>query len=517
MGSLRRNILEIATFAYLIVMVWGGLVPFDLTFATSPLAASTWFGLPVESTHWADIASNVALYIPLGLLIRATLWKWGWWSGVSFLVSVLSCVVISYAIEFAQIYSAMRVSSAADFACNLAGGFVGVVSVSLVRSAGFAFADILWSSGHRWREGLLSRPSAVLAQVCAVGLLLAAASPFDLTFSPNLIYKSASQANWAPFDQHAGLSATITNTQAGVDGRSAARRSNDRWQRTLDYPMTVAGYLLLAVFTCRYLKKHCSVTGTRRTAWTIHACVLLAVFCFGVQLFVLSRSPDVTDIILALVGATVGVMIADRLTALWMNHQPTDSSSRVAILGTVCLCITAVIIARELSPFRFAFGAEQIGQQLQQAEILPLRMYQTARLPVAAHDILSKLGRFALLGGLFVAWRSRAAFDKNMGRLPQAVAVFGVLVLGMEVCQLFLPARTPSVTDVLLAGAGVATGVVLLRTFVGIHAMARQEQEAIAEQPLFNVAFDETLPTPTEPPVPAERVQESPLIQERTP
>jgi VanZ family protein len=507
---LRRNILEVVTAAYALVVLWGGLVPFDFSLHPHAFNGQFWFGLPVQPPHWADLASNAALFLPLGALIRATLWKRGWWPIVSLVVSIAICAAMTYGIEVTQLASQKRVSSAADFGANLLGALAGVVLMTFARSAGFVFRDALWSVSRRWRESLIERPSAVMAQLCAVFLFLSAVSPFDVTFAPNLVYESVSESHLIPFTNDARLSATITNTRGDADGRSESRQRNDRWQRTFDYASTAAGFGLLAILICHYLKNHCKVIGRQRALWCLQACLLLALFSSGAQLFVLSRSLDTTDILMALVGASMGMMVADRCAMAWARTGGGgQSSNRVTLLRAACVTLFVAVIARELAPFQFAVDSLHVRGQLGDVELLPFKAYQTARLPVAVEDILAKFCRLALLGAALTAWRCRGKFSKDMGRLDWAAMGVGALVAALEVLQILLPARTPAMTDVLLAVVGAASGVALLRMAVAIRISVETYTFSTIDQPLFNVTFDdadtapqERVPTSDEPSAP---------------
>lgn len=499
MHWLRRNFLEVLTAGYALVVLWGGLVPFDFSLQGTAFVGQWWFGLPVQPPHWTDIAANVALFLPLGALVRATLWKRGWWPPLSLIVGVLFCSVMTYGIEVTQLLSEKRISSAADFGANLLGALAGVVLVTLIRSAGFVFRDMLWSVGRRFRESLVERPSAVLAQLCAACLFLAAVSPFDLTFAPDLVYRSVSESHLVPFTSDARLSSTITSTQTDVDGRSESRRRNDRWQRSLDHASTAAGFGLLAILICHYLKNHCKVVGRQRAVWCLQACGLLALFSSGAQLFVLSRSLDTTDILMALVGASFGIMVADRCAMMWARaFDEGESADRVTLLRVGCAVMLVVIVARELAPFHFATDTAHVRAQLGDVELLPFKSYQTARLPIAVEDILAKLGRLALFGAALTAWRSGGRFTRDMGSIKRAAIGVGVMVAALEAIQVFLPARTPAMTDVLLAVVGASAVVALLRMAVVVSAMAREYAYSTLDQPIFNVTFDEDAPAPKE-------------------
>ena len=76
---IRRHLLETMTLLYLVPMAWVGLVPFDFqSQIPAPIEAATGLGLPQATAHLTDVLSNIALYLPLGLLIRLTLMHRGW-------------------------------------------------------------------------------------------------------------------------------------------------------------------------------------------------------------------------------------------------------------------------------------------------------------------------------------------------------------------------------------------------------------------------------------------------------
>jgi VanZ family protein len=502
MSYVRRHILEVLLALYALPLLWVGLVPFD--YAVGPVSGTphdTWWGLPVVATHLPDNLANIALFIPLGLLTRLILIRRRRGVVMSVTGTILLAGVMSYAIEQAQIYSASRISSAADFGYNLIGAIVGALASSMV----LLVADTIHALGRRARdrlaEAIINRPSAVLAQICAVFLFLAAVAPFDITFSANRLYESLRAARLTPFAADTRLSHAVYAGSPADPAYQAELAARDRWQLHLDYAWTFAGYLVLGVLIARYLRRHCNVQGVRRAAWTVCAGLLLAVAGTAAQIFIISRVIDVTEVVLALAGISIGLMLSETFVTVWQGNASRRGSSpqrRSRVLAGMLVVCAAYTAARELAPFVPDTSAASIRGQLGNSEWMPFSTYQRAKLPMAIDDLLGKLARFGAIGCLWAALQACRGTSRRRYEAMAMGAIAAAAVSILECAQVLLPSRFPSITDVLIGFCGAAAGVVAMRLATVLVNELSTPRAGEIEPVRYDVTFGDAFPAPIE-------------------
>jgi len=493
----RHHVLEALVALYLVPVFWGGLVPFDFgREVMSTNATDTWLALPVTERHFPDMASNVALYLPLGFLVCLWLRKRRWGGLASLAGTVLAGAALSYVVEYSQVYSLSRVSSASDFTCNVVGMLVGGALASLVRLAGAVSGERAPNLSERWRRCIRSGSAGILAGGMAAVLFLASVAPFDVTFSPNRVVQSAKEARFDLFSTEAKLSPAVQKPVAGGEARAHYRAARDRWQLRMDYLVTGAGYALLAVLLCRHLSSRCALVGMSRTVTVLSACGMLAVASCAARLFIISRTVEVTHVVVALVGALCGLALADAVIRAWAPGGSVGEAGMPAgrrrLVTRLLVGWCLLIVARQGAPFMPDFSRESTGQQIKAAEWIPLRVYERALLPVSLDDMLSKVGRYSLLGVLVCLWRWSRSVGKEASVFKTA-AVVGVAVAALEGAQIVLPSRVVSLTEVLIATVGAGSGVVSFRL---VRAYLASERAAAEDRVLFNVELGEGHPVP---------------------
>ncbi len=154
------------------LIVFGSLYPFSFAaVGTSPIDLLR--GLTFAGTTRSDVAANVLLYLPLGACLAWLLApRHGGLAAV--VAATLAAALLSFAIEFAQLYETRRVASLADLACNAAGAFAGACFALATARAQFR----LHSSPF---AGVLRHPVAAALLLSWIGYRLA---PFAPVFDP---------------------------------------------------------------------------------------------------------------------------------------------------------------------------------------------------------------------------------------------------------------------------------------------------------------------------------------------
>lgn len=163
------------------------------------------------------------------------------------------------------------------------------------------------------------------------------------------------------------------------------------------------------------------------------------------KVFFVSRSPDVANAIVGVAGAAFGALVPPVILA-----TPTPWIRRAALAPLS----VALLAWAELTPFAFALSGVRVSAGVSRIEWLPFVAYFYGD----PRRVLLDLGDKALLSG-FVA----LAVARLARRLTVGVAVAGLSGLVLEAAQVLTPARTPSVTDVVIFIAGGFIGSAAVR------------------------------------------------------
>lgn len=174
-----------AAFLFMAFAVWGSLFPFDVRpLPAADALALFWSAWQTGPASWSrsDFASNVILFIPIGLFVSATI-DTSWprlrhWSVVAVLVLA---TLLSGVLEFAQALVPWRTSSIVDVVAETIGASAGVI-MWRVASPGI---DASVATAHRFVRHASYVDRALLAYCALFGL--AWLLPFDFTLRPDEI------------------------------------------------------------------------------------------------------------------------------------------------------------------------------------------------------------------------------------------------------------------------------------------------------------------------------------------
>ena len=398
---------------FLAFAVYGSLVPFD--FRPVPLSEAfsryraAWL-IPVRVVSRSDWLSNILLFIPAGFLLS------GWLAVdrprrsllVAACVIPLVSVALSSAIEFAQVYFPTRTVSLRDVVAETIGGSLG-------GCLWLAFGRRLTAKARARADGGSSR-AAWLLPAYLLALLLSRVMPLDLTISPGELHGKykAGMIAVRPF------AALASNPVAAV-GRLADEASS----------FLVAGLLLGRA------------AGLRPSGGRL-------VFAFGLaiagsvevaQLFVASRRFDSTDVIVGSL-AVLGGWAAARATLGEPDPRRTGRARLALLVGWLGLAV-----ASSWSPFDFEVAPKNWSSKASAISPLPFVDYYRGSVWVAADQIFRKATLFFPLGMV-------------LGRGPRVTFLAATgLAIFLEFGQFALPARVPSLTDVVVEMGGAWAGL----------------------------------------------------------
>ena len=399
-------------------IVYGTMLPFD--FSASGERVRERLRLLAEHP-WrigsrTDLASNVLLFMPWGFLLAVSMAGRGTSFAAALILAVLGGASLSAGVELAQLYAPSRTASVVDLATNALGSALGAL-------IGWPAARWIWPGlSMRIRQIVASRPLAACALATAAGLAFAALAPFDVSLDVGDLKAAVAKARPIPF-----------GPPLRGPGPSAKPWS---WAGELLSWTLVGGLIALAA-------RESGWRGARALAGVVALSGILSLAFEAVQIVIPSREIDMTSVVLALLGAAVGASVVGR------------SASRAARRWiTPALWIWVCIVALSAwTPPSFAWARPP---SVRPEWFVPFWSYYERTSVEDLADLLGQVLAFVPLGALLAARSSR--------RSVAGAALIGLgCGLVLELGQIFLPARTAEVTDVLAAAVGASLGTALWR------------------------------------------------------
>ncbi len=417
--------------ASVVFVVYGSLVPLNfqplpweqavaqfLSFAANDLAGGS----------RVDKASNVLLTIPVAFAAAQWLLPGRSTAAAMFLRMVIATGVLLMAmgVEFAQLFFPPRTMAWSDVAAQSLGALVG-----LLAQYRWGAAVSEWLLGWWRRERRSARLSRVLKAYLAV-LLGFSLLPLDLTINPVEIYHK-----WAD-------GRVILMPFAGLTGDLSERVYGGVTDIAVWIPVGVFLYLLRPLGGLQILL---------RGLW-------MAVVVELLQLFVVTRVTDVTDVLMA----GIGVVLGSGGARLWCPAS-VRIGQRLGAGGWLFAC--AAWLAMVLVVFWFPFNARMpVGSEWMSWLRVPFATYQLADEYRAVNEVLRRIG-FYLPGGVLLFLTLHARAKGQAAQVPgAAVMVLLLVAVVVETGQLFLPGKVSDLTDAGLAFLGGTLGFWLARWFM---------------------------------------------------
>ncbi|MDD5581551.1 MAG: VanZ family protein [Methylobacter sp.] len=436
-----RHYLLIGAIAYLAFVIYGSLVP--LNFNPKSMEDALWqfeniryLDLGIGSL--ADWVANILLIIPLAFLwfmLLAIHTR----THVKIFLSVviwLSCFFLALAIEFTQLFFPPRTVSINDIIAEALGAFVGI-------AAGWLFGQPLWIWLQQWHQESDVKTFDRYLQIYLFGLFLYAVLPLDLTISPVELYHKWNEGRIVLLPFGSLKPNLIENIYQWVSEIALWFPVPLLWQRMGCYNRS---QLYLRVFLAA-----------------------LAIEFF--QLFVYSRVTDVTDILLALLGASIGIQLTSYFFEASDRAERTGSAP---VLNQVlkwsswlCLLWSIVLIGVFWYPFNFVTDTTFIAANIKSFFKVPFYAYYYGTEFRAITEVFHKVLFFAPLGVVlaFISWGyGFIAFIRYL-----AYFWIALTALGIEAGQLLLPDKNADLTDWLLEVGGGFIGYVSVKQLLMVQ------------------------------------------------
>lgn len=427
-GSRRSAVLAAA---YLAFVAYGSFVP--LHFTPRPLGEA-WHlfqnAIPLRLSH-TDLAANFLLMAPFPFFLlsalpapRSRARRVAAAAAVWAFASILSLLI-----EFAQTFFPPRDPSLYDIGFQSAGAAAGALTWL---AAGPAIAAA-WRS---WRRayGAPALAEWILGPYLAV-LFFYSVMPLDLTASPAAIHDKWREGRVVlePFS-----------------------RLPEELGRAL-YAVTVDMALWIPVAALLVIS---------RRAGALRAFLLTVAFAAmieGIQLLVLSRVSDVTDLITAAVGAAAGAGLGMALVPKLgdLARERSRSSRRSwAVAGIAGAGLWLIVLgALFWYPFDFQWDRSFAKERLGSLRRAPFQTYWTGSELRALTEVVHKTVFFAPLGAaLAVAVVSLKGRRARVAASAASILFVALAAVAIELGQVILPRKVPDATDAMLETLGGTLG-----------------------------------------------------------
>ncbi len=415
---MRRRGLVILCLIATVGILYGSCMPFALNTDQDQIRAKArWFlhQWPLGPGHVSrlDIIANVALYLPLGLLITLAIRPTSR-GGKLVAVPIIAALglTLSALVETLQLFLDGRVSSPSDLLMNTLGTAAGAV-------LGVTVAPPAWRTlRRRFRETWREDPLVLLGFLLAALLVADALFPLLPTLDVGQVLRSIRRSafdprvGWQIHPWHHWLIRRLLPWASVAALLSCSRRGPQPWR--------VAGWV-----------------------------VLLAAACEAGKLFIISRVANVTNVGVTLVAAVAGSLAG---YALLRRLRPD------ALLRLAAVVLVVYLAYIQWTPFTFAWSMDLAEAQFPRGtQWLPMYHYAMGARPEDVRLFLRSVSLLAAVAYCLLGQRTNRPKTKR-GRMVTGALIGLGLALALESGQLFLPSRVASTTDLFCMTLGGVLG-----------------------------------------------------------
>jgi glycopeptide antibiotics resistance protein len=449
-------------------IVYGSLLPFDLR-RPDTFNLVTWLkhiALPWPLIPVADMFVNVSTGIPFGFFLTGALRRRRREHRIpaARVVALVACItmLMSTSLEMLQVLSRTRQSAWGDALAQVIGAGIGMLAWAVVGRRSIRWIRAV--TDERSPFGLAAR----LLQFYVPLYLVIELSPlWETNWAARYAHKPGPLV---PLTYHFEFTfSTLRNVGANV---------------FLNVPigaLAVLGWVRRATYR------------PMGQAFLLGAAIVVSVEV--AQGFAWSRYAGLQDIVAGVLGIAIGAAAAVE----WVRVPP---RSAAAPGGHPWLLMAAgawtlVLIVNSWEPFDFQFTADFFHARFREIPWIPLKAYYPyyAATPLTGlHEVL----RRCLAGvplGLFLRSAWPTAGDRRV-RFRQAVvciAIATIVMIAIEIGQIFVPTRFPDLTDVMFgvigASLGSALSAAVARRWAGISP-TRSEARMINMVPAAAESFE---------------------------
>ena len=399
------------------------------------------------STSKADIVSNILLFFPFGFFLVGSIknkYKSQW---VIIGIVTISGFFCSSFIELCQTLTQMRISSTTDIVVNTFGSlFGGIVGMIFFRC---------WYNRVvvKIHDLISSKPLVLVVYIFLTILAVDAFFPFDISIQVSDVWHGISGTNLSPFEnQDKSIREMLVNK--------------------------LLPYIILSILIY-YINKHHYGYKMGGTLTGMALCLLFLIVIEIGQIFIVSRTSNINDIIYGFLGVVVGLFII----SAWDSFLRKDSGlprqvnipEKKHVWNNTMLILLILfgsyIVYVQLNPFDFTKDLKVIRYKLGHINLVPLLPYFYKTDLISLLDFVKSVLYFIPFGFLMSTILLRG------NRLSEKASLCITLVTGflfgsfLEFLQIFLISRHTDITDIISFMAGTYLGIIIYNhRFVKNHA-----------------------------------------------
>ena len=500
---LHRSAPEVFLIAYLCFLVYCSLLPFGQGGAAAQSRSDLdWSSLTNRSAGLKDILPNILLYVPLAASAYVVGRRHGWGRTSTLLVACAIGAGTSALLELLQQWVPLRVSSWVDVVSNVAGGALGAVLGPTCRRIAHAMFRAA-------RFELRHLPLSTVARAFAVVVFVAGLVPLDFTYDASRISQAIGQVNLVPFGQVGHWQAEAERARLSGDMPGYAILQRCRVDFCLDVVAEAAAFGVLGLLVVMSLRREHRAGKLESWSLATGSAAVAALGLSFLQLFIMSRGFDATDVVVRTAGAFVGAAFAALFTsgsprALRPVGLPELPSASRRFAGLVCAGVVVYVFCRGFSPFLILESVRTPGGLWDEVALIPMAGYFHMRISASVDDVTYKVLRYAVFGVTAALALGLSTSRPHAGRVWRiALAGMGISTI-IELCQIHLPTRFPDLTHVLLAGFGSGGGAIAIRWGRDYACAGRERWLAAVDVPTEHPSRPEaaTVVMNVEPPAP---------------
>ncbi len=472
---LLRHYVELLLGCAVLFVLQTGLVPFDFFQIRPGAPQQEFFGTATSRYTFPDILSNIFMYMPIGIFLYWSLYRAMRRRGRAALLTLAASAALSIGIEWLQMYSPSRVSSLIDLFSNILGAGLGILLSSLAQ---FIVPRLVGAALCEFHE----RPHVALLKTFCGLLVFAAAVPFSFSFDAGLLKQSVKATTVVPFGNISALEAAADTAHKVGNNHAYALfrwRNLKQWSR---WVAEAASFAILVWLMQPVLRGYYRFNRSGTLAMTLWLCGGLAIVLSVIQIPLVTRAADVTDILFRWLGMIVGLVARasyDSPRSIRARGAGTDRWHRVVPVGCALtfgyICYTGVI------PLTFAADTGGLTGAIQAQAFLPFFGYFVTRFDLMIDDVMEKFAVYALFAGLLATCWSRLHGKTTFERTATLASIGVVIATVLEVVQAYIPVRITSLTDLILAAAGCTAGTLAQEHAVKFYRFALTRELPLAE------------------------------------
>lgn len=349
-----------------------------------------------------DILTNVSFFFIFGMVFFHAFGQKRKFSILIFTIAAVSGMVLAGVVEFAELFMESRVTSVFDVILALFGTISGYLAGFLFYFCGIGL------SGTKIRKVLTSRPLYFFTFLYALFLLVEAAFPFDLSLRVSDIWHHIKSLRLMP------------------SGRLAV------FELLFSHKMFI--FAIFGFFLQRSLK----------SCRALLIGLAFALITEAIQLFVISGTPAIGDIVIKSSGLICGITAG---AILKKDYQ-------------IYIGYAIMLLFYYLYPFQFSFA--EVKAKLGPGILIPFRAQVAVTSINVFGDFMHTVLLFLPLGFSLGVKRVMSGY-RNIGLLRLFLTGLS-MGLGIEIMQLFIKGRVAEVTDALYGGIGCLLGGYLCKT-----------------------------------------------------